>query len=267
MATPRYTARTADRHVLYEKSVQTPGVEVDLLDRIYREAYGRRPVTLREDFCGTAALSRAWVESRPERTATGVDLDRPTLDWARANTLASMGTDAARLTLLEGNVLTARTRPADVVAAFNFSYFVFHRRAALVAYFKAARKAVAKEGLFVLDILGGPGAQAEVVDRKKVGGFTYLWDQASFNPIDHHYVCHIHFEFPDGSKLRKAFTYDWRLWSLMEVRDALADAGFSRTDVMWEGTDRRTNEGNGVFRKRLKAENAYAWISYIVAVP
>ena len=60
-------------------------------------------------------------------------------------------------------------------------------------------------------------------------------------------LCHIHFSFPDGSKIKKAFTYDWRLWTLPEIRELLLEAGFQRATVYWEGTNEETEEGDGEF--------------------
>jgi hypothetical protein len=65
--------------------------------------------------------------------------------------------------------------------------------------------------------------------------------------------------------MRRAFSYDWRLWSIPELRDLLAEIGFSETEVYWEGTDRKTNEPNGVYRKVLSAPDDPAWVAYIVA--
>ena len=45
----------------------------------------------------------------------------------------------------------------------------------------------------------------------------------------------------------------------------LADAGFARSVVYWEGTDRRTRKGNGVFRRTSRTETCPSWIAYIVA--
>ena len=59
--------------------------------------------------------------------------------------------------------------------------------------------------------------------------------------------CHIHFKFPDGSRIKNAFSYDWRLWTLPEVQELLAEAGFDRITVYWQGTDEETGEANGEF--------------------
>ena len=67
-----------------------------------------------------------------------------------------------------------------------------------------------------------------------------IWDQKAYNPINGDMLCHIHFSFPDGSKIKKAFTYDWRLWTLPEIRELLLEAGFQRATVYWEGTNEET---------------------------
>lgn len=60
--------------------------------------------------------------------------------------------------------------------------------------------------------------------------------------------------------------YDWRLWTLPEIRELLGEAGFSRSDVYWESYDRKTGKGNGVFRKRIHAPAEAVWIGVVVAV-
>jgi hypothetical protein len=91
-----------------------------------------------------------------------------------------------------------------------------------------------------------------------------VWDQAEYFPVTGDLLCHIHFRFPDRSRLERAFTYDWRLWTLPELRELLEEAGFRRTTVYWEGTDRRGN-GNGEFLPEAKGEADAGWIVYLVA--
>ena len=71
---------------------------------------------------------------------------------------------------------------------------------------------------------------------------------------------------PDGSEMKRAFAYDWRLWSIPELRDLLAEAGFVDTEVYWEATDRKTGEGNGNYYKAESALDDPAWVAYIVGV-
>ena len=148
----------------------------------------------------------------------------------------------------------------DVTVAFNFSFFIFDTRVALRRYLEAAGETLAPEGLLLLDAYGGADTQRCNPEEREVDDFTYVWDQHSFDPISHRVRNYIHFEFPDGSRLRRAFSYDWRLWTIPEMRELLHEAGFRRTEVYWEGTDHKTGEGNGVFRQAETAPEDPAWI-------
>jgi len=260
-----YTAATADKHHLYERAVQSPEAEIQFIDRTFRAICGRLPDVLREDFCGTAFMACTWVRSRPTNRSIGVDLDKPTLEWAITNNLSWLAPEEReRVELICADVNTVRGIYADVIAAFNFSYYIFKTRPQLLKYFKAARRGLRQGGLFYLDCYGGYEAQDVLKEPRKCAGYTYVWDQAHFNPVTSETLCHIHFEFPDGTKMNKAFTYDWRLWTIAEIRELLEQAGFSRSTVYWEGTD-EDGEGNGIFRPSTKGEVCAGWVSYIIA--
>jgi hypothetical protein len=96
-------------------------------------------------------------------------------------------------------------------------------------------------------------------------GFDYVWDQAAYNPVTGNTKCYIHFKLPKGKTMKRAFTYDWRLWGLPEMIDILKDAGFKNVDAYWEGTDSDTGEGNGIFRRTTRGDDSESWIAYIVA--
>ena len=103
-------------------------------------------------------------------------------------------------------------------------------------------------------------------DRKRLGGCTYVWDQVSFDPISHQTDCRIHFEFPDGSVRRNAFTYDWRLWSIPELHDALTEAGFTTIDVHSRLGDAIDNEGRVLLNPASSADDLDEnWVVYVVA--
>jgi len=264
---PRYTARTADKFELYQQAVQSPDAEVRFVDRIYQKLYGRPARLFREDFCGTQLISCAWVKLRRDNEAWGVDLDQPTLDWGREHNIASLRPDAAaRVHQLYQNVFHVIRPKVQVVGAFNFSYFIFKERRTLVTYFKAVRKSLVPEGLFVMDCYGGWDSQKVLQEKMRYKGFTYIWDQAHYDPTTDHTICHIHFRFPDGTMMRKAFTYDWRLWTIGGIRDCLYDAGFSHTEVYWEGTT-HDGKGNGAFRPVKEATNDPGWVGYVTATP
>jgi SAM-dependent methyltransferase len=259
-------AERADRYRLYQLSVQDPESDVIRLRRMYERCYGRTPRTLREDFCGTAAFAVAWVKAHRENRAWGVDLDPEPLDWGRRNNLSTLRPEQqARVALIEGDVRTARTPKVETLVAYNFSYFLFKERTALLRYFRRCHAALQDQGILVIDAYGGPEAMAKGRERRRVGSFTYIWDQYRYDPITHDAVCHIHFQFRDGSKIERAWTYDWRLWTIGELRDLLAEAGFAASTVYWEGTELATNQPNGTFRPRAHAAEDPAWIAYVVA--
>jgi SAM-dependent methyltransferase len=254
-----------DKHVYYERSVQDAASEVSFINRAYKNVRGKAPIVLREDFCGTASVCCEWVRTRKKGVAYGIDLDAPTLAWGTEHNVAPLGKHASRVNLIQGNVLDELPFLADVTAALNFSYFTFKKRDALVHYAKQVRKGLAPDGVFVMDIYGGPDAQTVQLEETDHGDFTYIWDQARYNPVTGETLCHIHFAFPRGKAMRKAFTYDWRLWSLPEMQDVLMDAGFKGVDVYWEGTDSDSEEGNGIFKRTRQGDDASSWIAYLVA--
>ncbi len=261
-------ASRADRYDLYLKSVQDPDHEVGFINKVYRQAYGRSPTILREDFCGTFAVCCSWVRNKPQRRAIGVDLDPEPLAWGRENNLARLPEPSQRrVDLMMEDVRAVRGPKADIVAAQNFSFCIFKTRDDLRKYFRAAYRNLCPKGVFVLDLMGGPETleeDHEDVHRQK--GFTYVWEQNRFDPITHDITCFIHFRFKDGSEMRRAFRYDWRLWTIPELRELLGEAGFRRIDVYWEDTDSETGEGNDVYRRREHAESDSAWIAYIVGI-
>ncbi len=258
-------AEQADIHDLYEKSVQNVEHEVEFLQATFKELSGRTAHLFREDFCGTASASCEWVKQGEAFQAIGVDIEPSVLEWGRAHRLSRLSSaDQARVRLIESDVMTVDAPPVDILAAFNFSYFIFNTRDQLRSYFEKAYAGLKDDGVFFVDMFGGPEAQEETKEKTKHKGFTYVWHQAEFHPVTHYIRCHIHFRFPDGSKLKKAFTYEWRLWTAPEIREILAEAGFRKSTLYWEGED-EDGDGNGEFTPDEKGEADLAWIAYIVA--
>lgn len=261
----RTLAQQANRHDYYERSVQTPDVDAQFLDRTFRRISGRRAHVLREDFCGTAALCAEWVKRHRQHRAYGIDLCEKTLNYGIRKHVVPLGEQAARITLMRRDVREAVDFRADIACAFNFSYFAFKQRSILRDYLATVREGLADDGLLFLDSFGGPESMDLREECTEHDDFTYVWDQDDFNPITHDIRCYIHFEFPDGSALRRAFRYDWRLWQIPEVEDIAREAGYRDFIVYWEGTDDE-GEGNGIFRPTRKGDDAEAFIAYMVCV-
>ncbi|MEM6991754.1 MAG: hypothetical protein AAF721_14705 [Myxococcota bacterium] len=175
-----------------------------------------------------------------------------------------------RVDLIHGDVLNPAGERADMTCAMNFSYGVFKTRAELRRYFEVVYDRLADDGVFFTELYGGTEAVVEVTDRREHDDFTYVWQQESFNPITHETLCHIHFEFPDKSKIRRAFTYDWRLWSIPEVREILHEVGFKSVRVYWEAVAEEEDgsgefAGTGEYYPTEEEENQESWLVYLVA--
>jgi cyclopropane fatty-acyl-phospholipid synthase-like methyltransferase len=261
------TAATSDIHELYELSVQEPEAECDLIDQAWKELHTRTCRSIREDFCGTAAVCMEWVKRHKDNTSIGVDLDQTVLDWAKSKLATRTNEEqASRVKLLREDVCTVSTELVDCILAMNFSYSIFDTRQALLAYFKHAYQGLVDDGMFLLDAYGGSDSYLEMEEERDLDGFTYVWDQHHYNPITNRVVNHIHFKFPDGTKIKKAFTYEWRLWSLPELQELLKEAGFSNVAVFWEGTDEDTGEGDGEWSITTDGEACPGWVAYLAAV-
>ena len=261
-----YTAKNADAHELYQLSVQSPEEDVSFLRRVYKSLRKKKAMHFREDFCGTALLSTTWVSKFEGATAEGYDIDPSPLAWGLVHNLKGAGDLADNVSLVMGDVREKSTVPPDVRCAQNFSYCCFKEREELVGYFKAVLEDLAKDGVFVIDIHGGSETQSEMEEEREIEEkFTYVWDQDRYWPITGEALNHIHFRFEDGTELFRAFTYDWRLWGLPELRDCLMEAGFQSVQTYWEGTDKDGESGNGVFKLAKRGEADLSWIAYLAA--
>ena len=270
------TRANADKHMLYEAAVQEVTDDIRFMRRIFRKHRARPLRFLREDFCGTASLACKWVSMNPEHTAMGVDIDPEPLDWGLRHNVHTIGKAGERLNLVRGDVLEVHTPRADAVCAFNFSYFLFKTRDQLRAYFASARKSLKKDGILFLDAYGGMASTTtnrdvrSIPDGVDVYGqpiptYIYEWEHAHYNVVNHDLKAHIHFEFTDGTRIDRAFTYDWRLWTLPEIRELLLEAGFDRVEIYIHGFD-ENGEGDDKWVRRDHYENEDGWLAYVVGI-
>ncbi|MBL6722150.1 MAG: class I SAM-dependent methyltransferase [Planctomycetes bacterium] len=265
----RLTAEGADRHDLYQRSVNSPETDVDFTMRVFQDLRGRPLRRLREDFCGTAALAAEFLSRDPQHRAEGFDLDPLPIEWGKERNFGRVDDGLARMDFQLRDVREPSSQAPDMTLAQNFSYFCFKTRKELLGYFRAVHANLAVDGVFQMDLYGGPDSMVEQQEERDIedGAFTYVWDQKEYWPATGEYRCAIHFRFRDGTELTDAFEYEWRLWTLPELKDILAEAGFKETRTYFEGTDPEDEEsGNGEFEEDPRGENCLAWIGYLVSL-
>ena len=232
-----------DKHDLYEQCVQSPGHLVPML----RAIRGGMPAVLGEDFAGTAALSYLWAEAAEGNRAIAVDLDESALMRRPTH---------GRVARILGDVRTATDPTAhacDILFVGNFSIGYLHSRAELVAYLRCARARLNPGGVFVCDTYGGESAYLTghvhrdhfADDGRRI---RYTWEQRDANPLTGMVTDVLHFQVDRAGlvelELPDAFIYRWRLWSVPELADAMAEAGFATTDVYDKTPDATDDEGN-----------------------
>jgi len=264
-------SRGFDKYRHYENSVQTPEEHVRIFDRIFLDARGRQALSLREDFCGTFLISCEWVKSHPARTSIGVDLDPEPIGYGFKNGYRALKpSERKRIRIVREDVMVPKKPRVDLVGAGNFSFFIFKTRDDLRRYFKAVLSSLNREGVFVLEMAGGPGFIVSGREQRTyrvpgLGKFTYYWDQKSFDPVAQHGFYAIHFKDRYGKMHRDCFTYDWRVWTIPEIREVMIEAGFADSRVYWEdpGPD---GEGTDEYVLTGKGDNAHAWIAFVVGI-
>lgn len=254
-----------DKYRFYNKSVQSADVDVKFFYDTYESLRKKKPFVFREDFCGAFKLSCEWVKLDPEFRAVGVDIDREPINYGKKNYLSKLTeSQKKRVKIINGDVLRQKGVGVDVIAACNFSYFALKERKLLKKYFTNSLKTLNKGGIFILDIFGGSHCYEPNEEETEHDNFSYFWDQDSFDPVSNEAVFYIHFKLKGKKKIKKVFSYDWRMYSIPEIRDLLDEVGFKKIQVYWEGTD-KNGEGDGEFKPATKGEDCQSWVAYIVS--
>lgn len=258
------TRQPFDKYEYYLRSVQSPEADVEFMHDTYREIRKKKPKVLREDFCAAFANCCTWVQQGSNYKAYGIDIDQEPIEYGFKNYFTkNTPSQQKRIYILRRNVLETGLPKADIACALNFSYFCFKERTTLLKYFRNTYRSLNKDGIFVLDCLGGKDCQEQNEEETEFDGFSYFWDQGFMDPITHNCKFAIHFKRKGEKKRRNVFTYDWRMWTIPEICDLLSEAGFKNPTVYWEGTT-RSGEGNGVFKPATKGEECESWVAYIV---
>lgn len=218
-------SKKLDKFDLYTLCVQDPPRMAEFLEAVH----GGRARILRDDFAGPGAIARAWARKSSSHRGIAVDLDAEPLRKAKT---------AARVTCVIEDVRRVKAK-ADVICALNFGVCELHERRDLLEYLAQARRTLHAGGVLVCDLYGGSDAFARSTTRRTVRvdaqtSVRYSWSQDGGNPATGRVRNRIHFRVQQGPRLiemRDAFSYDWRLWSIPELSDAMREAGFTSVEV------------------------------------
>lgn len=236
---------------LYEICVQSPRHVVDLL----RAIHGHEPRRLGEDFAGSGAVSRAWVELSDQHHAWCVDRDAEALERC---------SEAPRLNARVGDVLDEPSS-VDAIWVGNFSIGYHHDRPSLLAYLRHARSRLDAAGVFVCDTYGGESAlligdvhryhplpKHLAPDGTGAWRVRYTWEQRQADALTGMVTNALHFRVERAGVIEAeyidAFVYRWRLWGVPELRDAMAEVGFGSTTVYAQLPDAIDDNGKPYIR-------------------
>ena len=273
---------------LYRWSTQDPNAQAAALAEIFRRIRpGQEPQLLREDFAGNAADSVAWIAGGRQRRAIAVDMNAPTLEHAKRRADRLLGKRAERLHFVLADVhqiAPPQVAAADVLSVLNFSSFYLHTRRDLLRYFRHAHSTLSKRGILVLNAFGGPAAMRAHVDHHRIHperergqiralpAFDYYWEQLGYDACTSRIHCRIHFDVNDVEQMNgkrriaNAFEYDWRLWTLPELTEAMREAGFRKAQV-WRHTASGPPDRPKVFLGPVrKLSDQELWVAYVVGI-
>ena len=181
---------------------------------------GRRRSGCARDPCGTANMSREWggASAGQLRGASTRPADRWIGDWHNVRKLSRSGARINCAGERAGAVDEGSRGAFDAVLAMNFSYWCASRCARRCCGTSAwCTKAGGGRFSGPLRRAGRVAWRSEpqpVGRKNSQPGVHGHRDQAGVQPITHETLCHIH---PDERRAaRRAFTYDWRVWSIPE---------------------------------------------------
>lgn len=255
-----------DKYDYYIRSVQAPDHDVVFMRDVYKENRKKAPISMREDFCGTHALSCEWIKLNNKNTAYGVDLDLEPISYGQLHYASKLAPQQrSRLQVHQADVLNPGLPKADIICAMNFSHFIFKERQMMKSYLHNCLTTLNDKGILIMDCFGGPACHKANEEETEHKSFKYFWEQESYNPITHHAVFHIHYKPKGKPKINKVFTYDWRMWSIAEIREMMLEVGFQKTFVYWEGTT-KDGGGDGNFVQSEVGDECYAWVAYIAGL-
>lgn len=214
--------KKVNKYEFYQKSVQNVKKETEFFRKTYRMIFNKVPNTFREDFCGTGLLSCEWVKNNVMSSAVGIDIDQEALDYGEANNI-----NCDRVKLINQNVLDEFNPDDkfDVICSLNYSHFLLNKRSELLTYFKNVRKNITK-GIFIIDFFGGSHIYSDhKYEHSKSSGF-YEFEGGQMNILNNKSLCKLNHKIKKN-KFETLFKFAFRIYSLIELREALEEANFN----------------------------------------
>ena len=253
------------KYQLYENSVQNCPEDIEFINKEFERLRSRRPFSLEEDFSGTSALACLWGTQSAAHSSLAIDLDPEPHQYGKKHHHAPLTPEQKkRITFLQKNVLDPSDHKVDVVVAFNFSYFIFKKRKELLKYFQRVRSNLVDDGIFFVDLFGGSETRQILEEETEHDKHSYYWDCDFYNPLRNEVEYYIHFKV-GKKKYSKVFSYDWRMWSPVEIVELMEEAGFSKVLTWWE-EEGEDGEGNGHFLVSDREEQCESWIAYVAGL-
>jgi len=218
-----------NKHFLYQKTVQNPKREVEFFRKIYRMIFKTIPTKFREDFCGTALLSCEWVKNNVCNTAVGIDIDELTIKWGIENNIHNLSSGSERIRLIAQNVLEEFKEKTkfDIICSMNYSHFMLHKRKDLVKYFTNIKRNL-ERGLFICDFFGGNHLFYNHTHKNQTANYKCRIGQ--MNIINNQSITSLNFKNGENH-YETLFEYCFRVYSLIELKEALEDAGFNKFKI------------------------------------
>jgi hypothetical protein len=162
-------------------------------------------------------------------SAIGMDYDFETIQWGMENNVNNMQSGSDRVKLIQQNVLDAYdpNEKFDIICSLNYSHTLLNKRNDLVKYFKNVRNNISK-GVYVIDFFGGPHTYSD--HRHNNSSDNYVFIGKSMNITTNISLCSLNFKTIDN-KYIPLFSYNFRVYSLIELYEALSEAGFNEYKI------------------------------------
>jgi SAM-dependent methyltransferase len=244
------------RHLLYQKSVQNPKREIEFYIKQFRNVFNKIPLKFREDFCGTGLLCCEWVKSNVLNTAIGIDYDLDTINFGIENNVNYLSSGSDRVKLIHQNVLDPfdNLEKFDIICSMNYSHFLLTKRKDLVKYFKNVKSNLNTKGMLLMDFFGGAHVYDYHTHNNLSEIYKYIGEQ--MNILNNITVISLNFK-NDKNNFEPFFKYNFRVYTLIELKEALEDAGFNKFKIFIKDIDEEDRENNFIEYEDISFEGVY----------